>query len=89
MVQLNFIFLSFVVFVDLSVVTRAWLLECYNRQKRVPIKDYLVGDSIAPIDDIDDDDEIVSSQAINEGIENNINENFGNLKLIAASVVIT
>lgn len=68
-------------------MSRDWLLECYRRQKRVQIKDYLVGASIAPLDDIDDDDEIISSQAINEGIENNINENFGNSVLDAIFVV--
>lgn len=42
------------------------------------MKEFLVGDSIGPVDDIDEDEEVVSSQfATNEGIENINMENRG------------
>lgn len=42
---------------NLPVVTCEWLLACYRRQKRIPFKKYLVGDSISPVDDVVDSDE--------------------------------
>lgn len=52
----------------LPVVTHEWLLECYKQEGRVSLKDYLVGDSILPIDDE------VSAEIVNEqttkGVEN-------------------
>lgn len=63
---------------DFPVVNRNWIMECYTRQRRVPMKEFLVGDSIGPVDDIDEDEEVVSSQfATNEGIENINMENRG------------
>lgn len=55
-------------------------MECYKRKRRIQMKEFLVGDSIAPIDDIDDEDEeVVSSQfTTGEGIENINMENRGN-----------
>lgn len=58
----------------LPVVTCEWLLECQRRQKRVPFKKYLVGDSISPVDDVVDSDEEQSdiiTLDMEEEIENN------------------
>lgn len=32
--------------IELSVVNRDWLMACYEQKKRVPQREYLVGDSI-------------------------------------------
>lgn len=55
-------------FLDLSVVSREWLMDCHKRERRLPLKNYLVGKSIAPVDDVEDDDEIVCSQPIHENV---------------------
>lgn len=47
---------------DLTVVNRHWLMDCHKRQKRLSLKNYLVGDSIVPVDDVSDDEEIFNSQ---------------------------
>lgn len=39
---------------DLPVVTCEWLQMCYKNEKRLPLKAFLVGDSISPVDDIPD-----------------------------------
>lgn len=39
---------------DLPVVTCEWLLTCYKKKKRVPLKKFLLGDSISPVDDVSD-----------------------------------
>ncbi|XP_055297166.1 DNA topoisomerase 2-binding protein 1-A [Sitodiplosis mosellana] len=46
------------------VVNKNWLLDCYKSKKRMALRNYLVGDSIAPVDDIDDDEEVLCSQSI-------------------------
>lgn len=38
----------------MPVVTCEWLLDCYKCSKRLPLKNFLVGDSISPVDDIAD-----------------------------------
>ena len=49
----------------LPVVNKNWLLDCYKAKKRLALRNYLVGDSIAPVDDIeDDDDEVLCSQSV-------------------------
>lgn len=54
---------------DLSVVNHHWLMDCHKYRKRLPLKNYLVGDSIAPINDIsEDDDEISNSQQVDEQV---------------------
>lgn len=54
---------------DLSVVNRHWLMDCHKYQRRLPLKNYLVGDSIAPINDVsEDDDEILNSQQVDEQV---------------------
>lgn len=59
-------------------------MGCYEQQRRVPMKAFLVGDAVAPVDDVededdDDDDEVVSSQAPGAAGAENVaqNENFG------------
>lgn len=49
-------------------MNRDWLLDCYEREKRLPMKNYLVGDSIVPMDDVSDDEEIFSSQPVSEEV---------------------
>lgn len=45
-------------------------MTCYRQKRRVPIKKYLVGDSI-PIDDIEIEEEVFSSQdPIEEQVQN-------------------
>lgn len=45
------ILLLFVYFwIELSVVNKHWLIECYLKKKRVPLNNFLVGDSIITID---------------------------------------
>lgn len=46
-------------FSDLPVVTCEWLLQCHKHARRLPVKNYLVGDSISPVND---DTEIVESK---------------------------
>lgn len=46
------------------MVNKNWLLDCYKLKKRLSLRNYLVGDSIAPIDDIDEDDEVLCSQSV-------------------------
>lgn len=53
----------FNVLTGLPVVNRHWLLECYKLQRRIPLRNYLVGESIAPVEE-DEDDEILSSQPV-------------------------
>lgn len=48
------IYFGFVFVPDLPVVTCEWLLSCYKHKKRVPLKKFLLGDSISPVDDVDD-----------------------------------
>lgn len=38
--------------IGLPVVTCKWLLECYNLEKRVPLKNHLLGKSKSPADDV-------------------------------------
>lgn len=46
-------------------MSKNWLLDCHKLQKRVPLRNYLVGDAISPIDDVEDDDEeVLSSQSV-------------------------
>lgn len=49
-------------------------MDCYKHQKRVPMKPYLVGDAVAPVDDVDnnDDEEIVSSQSAGQNGNENV-----------------
>lgn len=49
-------------------MNRDWLLDCYEREKRLPMKNYLVGDSIVPMDDVSDDEEIFCSQPVSEEV---------------------
>lgn len=35
-------------------MTCEWLLACYKYAKRLPVKNFLVGDSISPVDDVPD-----------------------------------
>lgn len=58
----------------LPVVTREWLLECYSRQKRVPFKKYLVGDSISPVDDVEESDEEQEPAKAIEAVEQTEND---------------
>lgn len=51
-------------FPGLPVVNREWLLECYRRKIRIPFKNYLVGDSIQPVDDIDEPDMITEDEIL-------------------------
>lgn len=48
---MSFLF-QFIVFLDLPVVTCEWLLACYKNAQRLPVKKFLVGDSIAPVEDV-------------------------------------
>lgn len=50
------------------MVNKNWLLDCHKFQKRMPLRHYLVGDSIVSVDhQVDDeDDEILSSQPVTE-----------------------
>lgn len=42
-------------------------MDCHKYRKRLPLKNYLVGDSIAPINDVsEDDDEVLNSQHADE-----------------------
>lgn len=67
----------------LPVVNKNWLLDCYKARKRIALRNYLVGDSIAPVDDIDDDDEVLCSQSVvlpesaRDSIKGNDSDNFG------------
>lgn len=49
-------------------MNRDWLIDCHKFRKRLPLKNYLVGDSIVPINDVWDDDEILNSQQIDEQV---------------------
>lgn len=46
------------------MVNRNWLMECYQQKRRVPLRNYLVGDSIVSVDHQfdDEDEEILCSQ---------------------------
>lgn len=48
----------------LTVVNSYWLMACYEQHRRVPLRNYLVGDSIVSIDHQfnEEDEEIFSSQ---------------------------
>lgn len=39
-------------------MTCEWLLESYKHAKRLPVKNFLVGDSILPVDDLPDTENI-------------------------------
>lgn len=62
----------------LPVVTCEWLLECYKRETRVSMQDYLVGDSILPIDDVPSEIaiELTTGALANEEQGIQIEENF-------------
>lgn len=36
-------------------MSRDWALECYRLKKRVPLRKFLIGNSVAPADDISDE----------------------------------
>lgn len=47
------------------MVNKKWLLDCYEAKKRLPLRTFLVGDAIAPLDDVDnEDEEILCSQSM-------------------------
>lgn len=48
----SFIQKSILNIIDLPVVNREWLLKCYEMEKRLPLRKYLIGDAIVPVDDI-------------------------------------
>lgn len=66
--------------IGLPVVNKNWLIACHEQQKRIPLRNYLVGDAISPIDDIDDEDEeILSSQSVLHGeTRDSTNRTFAN-----------
>lgn len=47
------------------MVNKNWLLDCHKAQRRIPLRNYLVGDSIVAVDhqmEDEEDDEVLSSQ---------------------------
>lgn len=53
--------------IGLTVVKNTWLLECYEKKRRVPLRNHLVGQSIVSVDHQfeDEDEEILCSQPHN------------------------
>lgn len=54
---------------DSPIVNKDWLLDCYKQARRLSLKNYLVGDSILPMDDIEEYDEIFNSQPLANEIQ--------------------
>lgn len=56
--------LLFLFNLGLTVVNRNWLMECYKQKRRVPLRNYLVGQSIVSVEHQfdDEDEEVLSSQ---------------------------
>lgn len=48
-------------FIELPVVSREWLSACYEAKKRVPMKNFLIGESFAPADDVTEDDDTIQT----------------------------
>lgn len=49
------------------VVSKEWLLACYEQKKRVAMRNYLEGESVAPADDVTE--ETNESDAVIECLE--------------------
>lgn len=50
----------------LPVVDKKWLIECHRVRKRIPLRKYLIGAAIAPVDDVqeeEEDEEVPCSQS--------------------------